>query len=88
MNEEYVNFGDVYRKHFGGQCQHGCRYTGIAPEGDGVHNTYWQQDGYPDLGVGLLFKGNTNNYHSLLIHKDDVNVFVKRYKKWVEAKMR
>jgi len=31
------------------------------------------------LGDGLRFKGNTNNYHSLKIHKDDVEEFVWRY---------
>jgi len=65
--DDYVNFGDVSRKHLGLQCQHGSRYVdGKIP-------------GYKNLGKGLRFKGNTNMYHLLKIHKDDVEEFVSRY---------
>jgi len=77
MTTEYVSFGDVARKYLSSQCQYACRYTGIDVTGNGVHNHVW--DDYPDLGQGLRFQGNTNNYHSLMIHKNDVAEFVKRY---------
>lgn len=37
----------------------------------------------PNLGEGLRIRGTTANYHSLEIHKDDVDVFIKRYKDYV-----
>ena len=64
----YVNFGDISRGQLGIQCQYGSRYT------DGGC-------GWKNLGEGLRFKGNTNIYHSLRIHKDDVEEFVNRYNK-------
>ncbi len=67
-DQDYVNFGDVSRKHLGIQCQYGSRYV------DGVIL------GYPNLGEGLRFEGNTNLYHSLLIHEDDIEEFVARVK--------
>ena len=64
--DDYVNFGDVSRGRLGKQCQYGSQYV------DG-------SCGRGCLGDGLRFKGNTNDYHSLKIHKDDVERFVKRY---------
>ena len=63
----YVNFGDVSRKQLGIQCQYGSRYV------DGV------LDGWKNLGEGLRFKGKPDMYHSLRIHKNDVEEFVRRY---------
>lgn len=70
MNDEYINFGDVARGQMGQQCQYASRYF--------CQN--WK-DEYPMLGVGLRIKGNSNDYHSMMIHKDDVVVAVERYKK-------
>ena len=67
----YVNFGDVSRKRLGLQCQHGSRYV------DGAI------DGWENLGKGLRFKGKASDYHSLKIHKDDVEEFVRRYKEYL-----
>jgi hypothetical protein len=70
---EYVNFGDVVaRGRLHQQCQYASRYIdGRIP-------------GYPDLGHGLRFKGDTSNYHSYRIHKDDVEEFVKRVEDYRE----
>ena len=70
---EYVDFGDVSRGELGLQCQYGSRYV------DG------KIERWPNLGEGLRFKGNTNNYHSLKIHKDDVDEFVHRVKSYRES---
>jgi len=75
----YVNFGDVARGQLGQQCQYACRYTGIDNHGD-YNPDYWKELNYPSLGEGLRFLGNTNDYHSLMIHEDDIEEFVRRYK--------
>lgn len=75
----FVKFGDISRKRLGTQCQYGCRYTGIDAKGN-PNESLWEERGYPNLGKGLRFKGNTDNYHSLEIHEDDVEEFVRRYK--------
>lgn len=80
-DNEYVNFGNIARGQMGLQCQYGCRYTGIGPEGE--RTDYWAELGYPNLGKGLRFRGGTNNYHALEIHKDDVDEFARRFKKYI-----
>lgn len=65
--KDYVLFGDVARNLCGNQCQYVSRYV------DGRH-------GKPNLGMGLRIIGDPADYHSLIIHKDDVEEFVKRYK--------
>lgn len=71
MNEnDYVNFGDVARKQMGQQCQYASRYF--------CQN--WKNE-YPMLGEGLRIIGNSNDYHSMKIHKDDVAEAVVRHKK-------
>ncbi len=65
----FVDFGDVSRGLIGLQCQYGSRYV------DG------RIEGWANLGEGLRFEGNTNNYHSLRIHRADVEEFVNRYQK-------
>jgi len=70
---EYVDFGDVSRGKLGIQCQYGSRYVdGCIP-------------GWPNLGEGLRFKGNTNNYHSLRIHRNDIDEFIRRYETYKEG---
>jgi len=86
MSDRYVNFGDIARGRCGTQCQYGARYTGIDCNGN-PNPDYWKELGYPDLGKGLRFRGDTNNYHSLEIHEDDVEEFARRYKKYKEKRM-
>ncbi len=67
-DKDYVNFGDVARGRLHQQCQYASRYINGEIEG------------YPNLGEGLRFKGNPlTDYHSVLIHKDDVEEFIARY---------
>lgn len=69
----YVDFGDISRSRLQNQCQYGSRYV------DG------RIEGYPNLGEGLRFLGNTNDYHSLKIHSADVQEFVERYINYRES---
>ena len=62
---EFVNFGDISRSRLGQQCQYGVRYI------KGEH-------GFPCFGTGLRFKGETSDYHSMQIHVDDIEEFVRR----------
>ena len=71
---EYIDFGDFSRKHLGLTCQQGSKYV------EGVI------DNYPELGQGLRFLGNNNNYHSLKIHKDDVQTFLNRFNDYMETR--
>jgi hypothetical protein len=75
---DYVDFGDVAREQCGQQCQYCSRYINI--------NGRWTVRGYPQLGLGLRFENlDTGSYHDILIHKDDVVEFVKRYKEYRAA---
>ena len=66
-DDDYVNFGNVSRGRLGLQCQYGSQYINGSC-------------GRVNLGNGLRFKNvDSYNYHSLKIHKDDVERFVKRY---------
>lgn len=70
---DYAEFGDVARGRCEQQCQYASRYINI----DGR----WSERGYPQLGLGLRFLDlDTCSYHDILIHKDDVETFVFRYK--------
>ena len=79
MTEEgYVDFGDVSRQQLDLQCQYGSRYI------DGYI------DGWPSLSKGLSnigfdIHGCVNNYHAMKIHRDDVEEFVRRVKKYNES---
>ena len=67
----FVKLGDISRRFFGGkQSQYLSWYV------DG----FFGIDDYPKLGDGLRVKGDSDNYHTMMIHKDDINEFVKRYK--------
>jgi hypothetical protein len=70
----YVPFGDAGRMRCGQQCQYWCRYV------DGRFG-----DLYPNLGQGLRFLGHTGMYHSLRIHVDDVDEFVRRYRAHIRS---
>jgi hypothetical protein len=67
--EDYIDFGDYCRKNLDMQCQTGYYYLeGLA--------------GHPKLKDGLRVTGNTWNYHSIKIHKDDAEVFKQRISQW------
>lgn len=66
---DYVKFGDIAR-NLGMQAQYGVRYL------DGL-------DEHPYLGESIRIRGSTRDYHSLEIHKDDVELFVNRYKEYI-----
>ena len=65
---DYVDFGDVSRNRFGKQSQYGVRYL--------------QEDSY--LSKGIRVRGrygralDLTDYHSVEIHKDDVDTLVER----------
>lgn len=65
---EYVSFGDVARDRLGEQCQYASHY--VRPF----------RPNLPDLGAGLRFQGDPGEYHSLMIHRDDVEEFIRRYR--------
>lgn len=64
----YVSFWDLARNIINMQAQYAARYVD------------WAFDEYPNLWKWLRFKGNTDDYHFLMIHKDDILEFVKRFK--------
>lgn len=71
QDPNFINFGDIVRKRLNRQCQYVSRYVG-------------GKCGCSDLGEGLRFREfginvtHSNDYHSLEIHKDDVEEFVRR----------
>ncbi len=69
---DYLNLGDVARNHMRQQCQYACHYA------EGLF-------GKPNLGKGLRFRGNTDNYHEMEIHRDDAPEFVARYFTYLAA---
>lgn len=64
----FVSFGDISRGELNKQSQYGSRYV----------NGF--QGEYPNLGEGLRFEGDPDDYHSLKIHKDDIEEFVRRFR--------
>ncbi len=64
----FVSFGDVSRGELNKQSQYGSRYV------NGFNGEY------PNLGEGLRFDGDPDDYHSLKIHRDDIAEFVRRFK--------
>jgi hypothetical protein len=64
---EWLLFGPIARERCQEQCQYASRYV------DG------KLPGYPALGQGLRFQGDTRDYHSLRIHRGDVEEFVRRW---------
>ena len=86
-DDGYSPFGDFCRSRLGQQCQYGSRYI------DG------RLEGYPALGEGLRFnngkgyRGETrpldaSDYHSVRIHRDDMDEFERRYKAFCEERLR
>lgn len=62
-SEGFVDFGDVARLMLDMQCQYASYYIRGA-------------GGLPKLSEGLRIQGDPADYHSLLIHRDDVKTFV------------
>lgn len=71
--EGYVNFGDISRGEMDMQSQYGARY---------VHGEL----GDPNLGEGLRFKEDYGHYHSMKIHHEDVEEFIRRFKEYEEQR--
>lgn len=64
----YSSFGDFSRNRLGQQCQYGSRYI------------LGRIEGYPALGEGLRFLNlDRSDYHSIRIHRDDMDEFALRY---------
>ncbi len=63
----FIDFGGVSHQLMSKQSQYGSRYV------DGTI------EGYPNLGNGLRFQGDPADYHSLGIHPDDIDEFIRRY---------
>ncbi|MEA2097935.1 MAG: hypothetical protein U9P70_02575 [Patescibacteria group bacterium] len=70
----FVSFSDVASKILNGTTQQISRYADGRLE-DG---------GYPNLAEDLRFSGKMDMYHSLRMHKDDVEEFVKRVEEYRE----
>lgn len=79
-------FGDFCRTRLGQQCQYGSRYISGRLEG------------YPALGDGLRFNNgmgydgkvrllDPGDYHSVRIHRDDMDEFERRYKAFQEERL-
>ena len=62
----FVRFGEVAIGELKQQSQYASRYVNGEIEG------------YPNLGEGLRFEGDPSDYHSLRIHQDDIEEFVRR----------
>lgn len=77
---EYVSFGDIARSKLGMQCQYASRYV------DGAYpNEYPDLASDPALGTPLRIYGDSGNYHSYMIHKDDVDALVHRISQYRNA---
>jgi hypothetical protein len=77
----YLSFGDICREQLNMQCQYGSRYA------DPVWSTNSAREAgnwYPDCGKDLRILGSSAQYHSMRIHKDDIDTFVKRVKFYKE----
>ncbi len=71
-NDNYINFGDMVSSRLGTPCQYASRY---------IHGRI---EGWPKLSDGLRFKGEPiNGWHSVMIHIDDVNEFVRRVREHI-----
>jgi len=71
--EGYVKFGDIARGEMDMQSQYAARY---------VHGVL----GDPNLGEGLRFKGNYDDYHFMKIHHEDIEEFLKRFREYEERR--
>ena len=65
----YVSFGDICRKKLFMLCQYGSAFLG-------------KDSNRPNFGADLRIKGDVFDYHSLMIHKDDVATFVLRVQRY------
>lgn len=77
-NDGFVRLGDIARGLLRRQTQYVSRF---------IDNT---DSEYPNLGESLRLKNvfregkGTGNYHDYMIHKDDIDTFVKRVKEYYE----
>jgi len=68
---DYVMFGDVCHHFMGKQTQYGVRFLSEEVAAD-CHLPY--------LGKDIRLLGDTADYHSLMIHKEDVPVLIERFR--------
>jgi len=72
----HSSFGDFSRSRLGQQCQYGSRYI------------LGRIEGYPALGEGLRFENlDRSDYHSIRIHRDDMDEFERRYRAHCDARL-
>ena len=72
-NNGFVVFGNVAREVLNQQAQYASRYIN-GSKGE-----------YPNLGEGLRFEGDPEDYHDVKIHNEDVEEFVKRVKEYKKS---
>lgn len=72
VESAYIKFGKIAREKMGMQCQYASRFL--------------DETRYPGLATGVRWEGDLYNYHSLLIHQEDVEVFVERVQNWRRSK--
>lgn len=73
--EIYVELGEVCRNRLNMQCQYGSRYA----------DNVWHPE-YLFCGENLRITGSTKIYHSMTIHEDDVDEFVRRVQQVLSVK--
>jgi len=71
FNPEYINFGGFCLNEMNMQAQSGMYVF------EGLHH-------YPPLGYHLRIIGDMENYHSVLIHKEDALKFKARYEAYIK----
>ena len=69
----WVRFGDIARGRCGMQSQYCSRYL-MKESGDAY------------LGEGIRFRGEPARYHSILMHRDDADLFVHRVRTFRESR--
>jgi cold shock CspA family protein len=72
--DPYISYADLCHRSLGTTSQAGAYYvSGLDP--------------YPNLSEGIRIQGDVGMYHTLRIHRDDVERFVSRVKKWERANL-
>ena len=73
--QDYIHFGDFCYNDLDTNTQNGYyMLEGLA--------------GYPELGKGLRRMGDKHSYHSIMIQKDDAEIFKQRVKEYRNQKLR
>jgi len=76
-DDGFAFLGNISELFFGGkQSQYLSRYI------DGFSGL----DDYPNLGEGLRVKGDSDDYHNMMVHKDNIPELVRRYRDYQEQR--